>query len=527
MWIALWTLALAALTHAADEPETIAADVVLRGGLVYDGGGDTPFRGDVAIRGDRIVAVGAFKVAGNTTVVNVERCCVAPGFIDLHNHSDRSITAERSRLNPNFLRQGCTTIVTGNCGSGVIDVGAYFTEIEKHGAGTHVAHLVPQGAVREKVMGTVQRPPTATEFASMRELVDKAMRDGAFGLSTGLIYLPGTFSSTDELVDLAKVAAQYGGIYASHIRSEETGVLAAVDEALTIGQRAGCRVHISHLKASGKSAWGLGNDICARILAARGRGQAATADQYPYTASSTSLEATVIPAWAREGGHKRLLARIDDPESGPKLRAAIEHELAERDGGAAIQIADYQKTPQWNGKRLTQIAAEAHTSVLELCLDITQNGGASVVIFSMSDEDVRRITGQRFVATASDGSARAPGGDFPHPRSYGTFPRKITDFAQRRGWLSVEQAIRSSTGLPADILGLKDRGYLRPGLVADVVVFEIGRLSDRATFEDPHRYAVGFRRVYVAGKAAVVDDALTGVLAGKPIRRTAQVQKAD
>jgi N-acyl-D-aspartate/D-glutamate deacylase len=505
--------------NVAWSADPVKADIVIRDGMIYDGTGGQPFRGHVAVAGDRIVAVGAFAVAGSPEIVDVSGCAVMPGFIDLHNHSDRSITAEKSRLNANFLRQGCTAIVTGNCGGGIVDVESYFHTLESQGAGTHVVHLVPQGSVREQVMGKVDRPPTAEELEQMRRLVDKAMRHGAFGLSTGLIYVPGAYSSTDEIVELAKVVAAHGGLYVSHIRTEEAGVLAAIQEAMDIGQKAGCPVHISHLKASGPKAWGLGNDIGALIQAARQRGQKVTADQYPYTASSTSLEATVVPTWARAGGSDQLLARLADANTGPKLVDEIARELIDRGGGSRIQIAEYKLRPEWAGKTLLQLARELGTTPLDVTVEITRNGGASIINFSMSEEDVRLIAGRTFVATASDGSARMPGYDKPHPRSYGTFPRKIGDFAYTRGWLSVEQAVRSATGLPADILGLTDRGYVRPGAVADVVVCELGRLSDRATFENPHRYALGFRRVYVAGRAAVVDDALTGALAGRPIRR--------
>jgi N-acyl-D-aspartate/D-glutamate deacylase len=507
---------------AAIAQEPVEADLVIRGGTLYDGSGAAPVAGDLAIRGDRIVAVGTFKVAGKPEELDAKGLCVAPGFIDLHNHSDSSITSEKVRGNPNFLRQGCTTIVTGNCGGGVVDVARYFATIEKQGAGTHVVHLMPQGAVRSAVIGSVERPPSAAELDKMRQLVDQGMRDGAFGMSTGLIYVPGTFTDTKELIELAKVVARHGGIYASHIRDEGTGVLAAIEEAMTIGRDAGCPIHVSHLKASGPRAWGLGNDICTFIEKARAAGLKVTADQYPYPASSTSLEAMVISPWVREGGRKQMLARLDDEKTGPKVRQDIEKNLKERGDGSRLQIAAYAKKPDWVGKSIQQIAQECKTSPLEICLEIQRNGGASVIHFGMSEEDVRIISMRPFVATASDGSARLRGSDKPHPRSYGTFPRKIGEFAHRRGYLSVEQAIRSSSGLPADILGLTDRGYLRPGLVADVVVFDLGRLKDPATYQEPHQYATGFKRVFVAGKAAVADDEVTGTLAGRPIRHASR-----
>lgn len=501
----------------ADGP--VSADILIRGGLLYDGGGGEPVAGDVAIRKDRIVAVGRFTVAGTPQIVEAAGCCVAPGFIDLHNHSDRSITAPATRANLNFLRQGCTTIVTGNCGGGVVDVAEYFQTLERQGAGTHVIHLVPQGSVRRKVMGEVDRPPTPDELRQMQELVEKGMQEGAFGMSTGLIYVPGAYSTTAELVELARVAARYGGIYASHIRTEGPEVLGAIAEALSIGQQAGCPVHVSHLKASGPAAWGLGNDLCSTIEAARRAGQKVTADQYPYTASSTSLVANLVPTWAQEGGSDKLRARMDDPATAERIREAIRQQLASRGGPATILLASFDGEPGWVGRTLLEIAQEQKRDANEIAWDILRAGGASAIFFNMSEEDVRLIAARDFVATASDGSARAPGPDNPHPRSYGTFPRKIGECAHRQGWLPVAQAIRSATGLPADILGLEDRGYLRPGAVADLVVFELDSLRDEATYKDPHRYATGLRRVYVAGQVAVIDDRPQDVLAGRPIRR--------
>lgn len=504
----------------------VRADLVIRGGLIYDGSGEKPFRGDVAIAGDRIVAVGAFEVEGNPEILDASGLCIAPGFIDLHNHSDRSIVQEKSKYNLNYLRQGCTTIVTGNCGSGVVDVGEYFEKLKSQGTGTHVIHLMPQGAIRSRVMAAAKREPTKEEIRKMCELVDKGMAEGAFGMSTGLIYVPGTFSSTEEIIELAKVVARHGGIYASHIRDEGTGVLGAIEEAMRIGRESGCKIHVSHLKASGPDAWGLGNDICNLIEGARQQGVAVTADQYPYNASSTSLEAMVIPTWAREGGSKDLLNRLDQPETFARIRDSIERNLQKRGNGSALRVASYSKMPKWAGKSIAQIAEETGKSPLDVTLEITRNGGAAMVNFGMSDEDVRLISARVFVATASDGSARVPGNDKPHPRSYGTFTRKIGEFAHRRGWLSVEQAVRSCSGLPADILGLTDRGYVKTGLVADLVVFDLENLRDQATYEEPHQYSTGFKRVFVAGQAAVMDDEATRILAGQPIRRSSALQAA-
>jgi N-acyl-D-aspartate/D-glutamate deacylase len=287
-------------------------------------------------------------------------------------------------------------------------------------------------------MGNSNRPPTADELAKMRQLVDKAMADGAWGLATGLIYNPGTYAATDEIVELAKAAAKHGGLYASHIRHEDTRLLEAIDEAIRVGKGSGCRVHVSHIKASGKAAWGKSADAVALIEAARKAGLQITADQYPYVASSTSLRATLVPATYREGGQKEFVARLDDPTTGPKMRADIGKALGGRDGGRRIQIARYAPKPQWQGKNVAAIAEAEGKEPLDVVIEIERNGGAQIVNFGMSEEDVRVYMRQPWVATASDGSTHSPGPTVPHPRSYGTFPRKVGHYAIAEKLLPVE-----------------------------------------------------------------------------------------
>jgi N-acyl-D-aspartate/D-glutamate deacylase len=344
------------------------------------------------------------------------------------------------------------------------------------------------------------------------------MKDGAWGLATGLIYNPGTYARTDELIVLAKVAARHGGHYASHIRDEGTGVLTALDEILTIGREAGLPVHISHMKASGRKAWGKAADEIALVERARAKGQVVTADQYPYTASSTSLAATLIPAQFREGSPKDYLARLDDPEQSPRVRRAIEAAVEGRQGGKSIRIARYVPRKAWQGKDLAAIAAEEKKSLLDIVLEIERHGGAQIVNFGMSEEDVRLIMKQSFVATASDGSSQVPSDTVPHPRSYGCFARKIGHFAIEEKLIPVEHAVRSASGLPADILRLKDRGYLRPGYYADVVVFDPETYRDRATYDKPHQYATGVRYLFVNGKLVIEEGKYSDVLAGKVLR---------
>jgi N-acyl-D-amino-acid deacylase len=344
------------------------------------------------------------------------------------------------------------------------------------------------------------------------------MTDGAWGMSTGLIYNPGTYARTEEIIDLARVVARHHGIYASHIRNEGTGVLDAVGEALRIGREAGLPVHISHLKASGRRAWGKAGDAIALIEEARRNGQAVTADQYPYTASSTSLRAMVVPPQSREGSEKEYQARLDDPEAGPRLRKAIEAGLRGRDGGKSMRVAYYVPHPAWQGKDLDAIARQEGKTALDIVLEIERHHGAQMISFGMSEEDVRLIMKQPWVATASDGSSQIKGNTMPHPRSYGCFARKIGHYAIAEGVLPVEQAIRSASGLPADILKLPERGYLKPGYFADVVVFDPAKYRDTATYDNPHQFAAGVRYLFVNGRLAIDEGRFTGALAGKVLR---------
>lgn len=517
-------------THAtADDskkqPAEVKADVVLIGGTVYDGSGKPGFVADVAIRGERIVAIGRFRAAGGAFKVDCKGMVVAPGFIDLHNHSDGQMVRRATRCNTNYLMQGCTTIVTGNCGSGPIDVAGYVKKMQSAGIGTNVAHLLPQGSLRRAVMGTANRKPTPGELKKMKDLAAKAMQDGAWGMSTGLIYVPSSYATTDELIEIAKVIGEHGGIYASHIRNENIALLAAVDEAIRIGRQAGCPVHISHFKSSGRESWGLVRRAAEIVAAARKAGQKVTADQYPYIASSTSLDATIIPAWARAGGRKAMFKRIDDPKIGPQIRDKIKAALKKRNNGATIRIAAYRPRPDWAGKSLAEIAKAERKPVFDVALQISRSGGAGIVNFSMSEDDVRHIMRIPWVATASDGTAKLPNATKPHPRNYGTFARKVGHYAIREKVLPLQQAIRSSSGLPADILGLKDRGYLKTGNFADVVVFDPQRFIDKATFTDPHQYCAGLRHVFVNGRVTVYNGTPTGERAGKVLKHQSKATK--
>lgn len=508
--------ALLAIGNRLFGQEPIDADVLLAGGTIFDGSGVDGRIGDVAIKGGKIVGVGQFPRGEILQTIDCAGLAIAPGFIDLHNHSDGPIVSPEARANVNFLTQGCTTIVTGNCGGGPIRVKEYYDKIDAAGAGTNVAHLLPQGALRSEVMKQVKRLPTTEELTKMREVADAAMREGAWGMSTGLIYVPGTFSETSELIEINKVVGRYGGIYASHMRNEATQLLDSVEETLRIGREGGTPVHISHFKASGPDAWGNLRIAAELIEKARGEGQKVTADQYPYIASSTSLDATLLPTWSREGGRSELERRLKDDKQRAEIRADIEKSFARK---GPIRIAAYRPKPAYIGKTLDEIAAMEKLAVPDLVLQIEERGGARIVNFGMNEEEVRFGMTLPWIATASDGGARIPTGDQPHPRNFGTFPRKIGLYAVKEKILPLAQAIRSSSGLPADIIGLSDRGYLRTGLAADIVVFDPEKLIDRATYDQPQQYSVGVVHLFVNGTPAISDGTPTGALAGRALRR--------
>lgn len=500
----------------------VDADLVVQNAVLHDGTGNAPVQGDLAMKGDRIVAVGNFEVADGVRVIDAKGLVVAPGFIDLHNHSDSPITKSETRLNKNYITQGVTTIVTGNCGGGRADVGQYLDQIDKEGAGTNVVHLIPQGSVRREVIGRDKRPASPEEFERMKVMCDDGMKAGAWGMSTGLIYVPSKYADTDELVELAKVVAKHDGIYVSHMRNENTRLLESIDETLAIGKQAKLPVHISHFKASGRAAWGLAADAVNKVQAARDDGVRVTADQYPYIASSTSLGAMVVPDEYRST--PKFRAAINDAEESKALREKIERAIEVRSGGASLFIASYAENRDWQGRDLASLAKDLKRSPLDLVIEIQTKGGAAMVNFGMQEEEVRLIMQQPFVAVASDGGAKVPSDTVPHPRNYGTFPRKIGYYAIERGIVTLEQAIRSATGLPADILGMKERGYLKVGHVADIVIFDPKTLRDTATFEKPHQYATGVRYLFVNGKLAIDDGAATGELAGRAVRHKSETQ---
>ncbi|MFO0425085.1 MAG: N-acyl-D-amino-acid deacylase family protein, partial [Planctomyces sp.] len=403
-----------------------------------------------------------------------------------------------------------------------VDVGQYLDQVDRDGAGTNIAHLLPQGSLRARVMGPQSGRATSEQMMTMLSLTEKAMKEGAFGISTGLIYIPGTFTETEELIELSRVVAAHHGFYASHIRNEGDELSASLEEAIRIGETANLPVHISHLKCSGTSNWGRMRLALEQIRSARSRGLKVTADQYPYAASSTSLDATLLPSWARDGGRPELTKRLNDPAISAKIRDELVRSLQK---ASRIQIAACSAFPQFVGKSLDEIAAAENAEnpdVAELVLRIERNGGAAVVNFAMSEEDVRMAMPVDWVATASDGGSKVPGPTLPHPRSFGTFPRKIGLYARDLDVLTVAAAIRSATGLPAEILGLKERGTLKKDSAADIAVFHPDTFIDRATYDEPWLPPEGMRYVLVNGRFAVYAGQATGILAGRSLRKQSQ-----
>jgi N-acyl-D-amino-acid deacylase len=422
---------------AFDEP-TPRASIILKAATIHPGDGSPGFAGHLVVGGDRIVSVlkESDPLPDADTIIDCSGLVISPGFIDLHNHSDEPIQSQNTRANVNYLLQGCTTIITGNCGSGPVDVAEYFSTIEKQGAGTNVGHLLPQGSLRSQVMGKENRKPTDEELQSMRDLAAKAMLDGAFGISTGLIYIPGTLTGTEELIEVNRIVGQHHGIYVSHIRNEGDRLLPSIEEAIQIGKAGDTPVHISHLKANGRANWGTLRVATERIEKARMEGLRVTADQYPYIASSTSLEATLLPDWCREGGRERLKERLSDPAASERIRTDVVSNLEK---ASRIQLASCSMNRAWIGKSIDEIAAELNQPAADVVLEIERHGGASVVNFGMNEEDLRHAMPFPWLATASDGGAKIPTASQPHPRS-GRFPaRLVTTLSRIPCWICQPQ----------------------------------------------------------------------------------------
>jgi N-acyl-D-aspartate/D-glutamate deacylase len=511
----------AALLFPASHAETF--DVLIRGGTIVDGSGGAPYVADVGVRGDRIAFVGDAGKEGHsgTRVLEARSLVVAPGFIDPHTHAYRDLLRPKGNANLPYLLQGVTTVVIGNDGI-VLEtdgpdmdrIGATLGRLESLGLGTNVAMLVGHNAVRHRVMGSVDRAPTAQELDAMKQLVDQGMREGALGLSTGLVYTPGVFAKTDEVVELAKVAAARGGIYDTHMRDEgnfRTGLIASVKETLAIGEAAKIPVHISHIKALGVDVWGKSSEIVAMVKAARAGGMDVTASQYPYTASATHIVPGLLPGWARDGGPQEMLKRLRDPETRKRIAADIDKSLQQRNGPAAQTINGGK--PAYAGKTIEAIARELGVPPAEAVMRIVEDGGAGIISFNMSERDLEAFMGEDFIVAGSDGGAG-------HPRRAGTFARRVGEYVSKRHTMTLPFAVRQATARTAEILHMPDRGSIKAGQFADVVVFDAKTYADRATFEQPDLPPVGVKWVMVNGRVAVEDGRyVEGVLAGRGLRK--------
>jgi N-acyl-D-amino-acid deacylase len=492
-------------------------DILLQGGTIVDGTGGEPYEGNVAVRDRMIVAVGADVDAESARrTIDCTGLVICPGFIDLHNHSDNNILTPQTRDARCYLTQGCTTLVTGNCGGGAGDVGKFYDELALGGVGINIAHLVPHGAVRDQVMGKVRRAPSEKELQQIQQLVSAGMQQGAWGISTGLQYVPGAYANTDELVAVAQIASKHGGIYASHIRDEGDELLEAIEEVLQIARRAKLPCHISHLKASKRPNWGKVRAAARMIEQARHDGLQITADQYPYNASSTSIMAMLLPEEEREGGEAETAERLNDANEAARVRPLVAHAIEAR---GPLMIASYSEKRQWIGKTIHEVAEAEGREPVDVALELFRDPKAQGVNFGMNEADVRFVMTLQWVATASDGSTKIDDGTRPHPRSYGTFPRKIGRYAIRENVLSLPSAVRSASGLPAEIIGITDRGYVRQNLVADLVVFDPTQLEDRATYEKPFGTSAGIRWVLINGQVAIANGEPQDLLAGRPLRR--------
>ncbi len=501
--------------------DSLSADLILRGGRLLDGGGNPWVRGDVAIRDDRIVGVGRLEGWTAAEEIDVEGLYVAPGFIDPHSHAAGGLSAEdRSHAHPH-LAQGITTVFVNPDGGGPWELPIQRDELLEHGLGINVAQLVPHGSIRREVLGMEDRLATASEFDRMRDMVRQGMEAGAFGLSTGPFYAPGSYSDTEELVELARVAAEYGGVYTSHIRDEgdySIGLLASVDEVITVAREAEIRAIVTHIKALGPRVWGFSTPVIHRIERARSEGLELFADQYAYTASATGLSAALVPRWAQEGGTERMRERFRDPETGPRLKEEMWENLDRRGGAHRIQFRHHPEDPSIEGRTLEDVATSRGVNAVEASIRLLEEGSPAIVSFNMHDDDLHAFMRQPWTMTSSDGAFPVWGEGVPHPRSYGAFARKLRTYVVEDGVVSLEEAIRSMTGLPALVHRMDDRGRLQSGAVADVIVFDLDRVRDRATFTSPHRLSEGMVHVLVNGSMALRDGEFTEVRAGRVLR---------
>jgi N-acyl-D-amino-acid deacylase len=506
-------------------------DILIRNARVVDGTGNPWFKADVGVRDGKVAAVGALNGRTATKVIDAQNRVVAPGFIDVHTHIEGAI--EKVPRGDNYILDGVTTLITGNCGGSRLGLGEWFRGLEQMGIGPNVASLIGHNTVRAEVMGTANRKATPEEIARMQSLVEKAMLEGAVGFSTGLIYIPGTYSDTAEVVALGKAAAKHGGTYASHMRDEGAQVMEAITEAVTVGKEAGMPVQLSHFKIDNKRLWGRSTDSLELVEKFRREGVDVVVDQYPYDHSSTNLGIT-LPSWALADGREKILERLKTPETRKKIAAEMEQMLKDK-GQPNYEyaiVANFGPERSYEGKNISEINVlkgrpRTIASEIETILDMIEQGGAQMVYHSMGNEDVERILRYPNTAIASDGGVREFGLGMPHPRSYGTNARVLAEFVRNRKVLTLEDAIRRMTSLPARTFNLKDRGQVREGFAGDLLVFDPAKVQDKSTYQQPHQYTEGFDFVVVNGKLLVDEGKLTDLRPGQIIRKRLTTSMAE
>ncbi len=512
----LFPVALSLTAAAADY------DLLFRNARVVDGTGNPWYLADVGVKDGRIAAIGRLNGKTAERVIDAARRVLAPGFIDVHTHIEGGI--EKVPRGDNYLLDGVTTVVTGNCGGSRLDLAQWFQQLEETRIGLNIASLIGHNTVRAEVMGTSFKKADDEEIRRMQALVEKGMQDGAVGLSTGLIYIPGTYSDTREVVALAEAAGKTGGVYASHMRDEGEFVLAAIEEAIKAGRAGNLRVQLSHFKIDNRRLWGYSEQSLALVEKYRREGVDVVVDQYPYDRSSTNLGIT-LPSWALADGSAKIKERLSDPKTRTKIKAemlAMIAKLGQPDYGYAT-VANFRPNPAYEGKTISEInkmkgrpaepAWEAET-----ILDLMNEGGAQMVYQSMGETDVDRILRYPNTAVASDGGVREFGVGMPHPRSYGTNARVLAQYVRERKILTLEDAVRRMTSLPARTFRFQDRGMIREGMAADLLLFDPATVTDKATYQSPHQFSAGFDYVAVNGELMVDEGRLTDRRSGRILR---------
>jgi len=495
-------------------------DIIIRNGTIVDGTGNPYYRSDIGIRKGKIVKIGRIEEKGGKRVIDAKNLMVTPGFIDVHTHIDDGVL--RDPTAHNYITQGVTTVIGGNCGSSPIDLKEYFEKVKSQGIALNVGCLIGHNSIRTEVMGSEDRAPTQEDLTKMKELVEKGMKAGALGLSSGLKYTPGAYTETEEIIELAKIAANYGGIYATHLREEGLGVVNAVREAIEIGAKAKIQVLISHHKVMSADKWGESKITLQLIEDARRRGIDVRADQYPYPATSTGLT-VLFPPWALDGGRKKLVERLENSEQNDRIKEEIKFRMVHDRGGPDldnIMIAFFKYDSTFEGLSLKGILNKKGLEVnldngAQLVIDMVKQGGASAIYRCLSDEDIERIMKDPVVMHSSDGAVVQFGKGVPHPRNYGSFPRVYAQYVRKKKVLSFDEAVRKMTSLPASTIGINDRGTIKEKLWADIVIFDPEKIRDRATFSNPHQYSEGIHYVLVNGVIVVENEKITGRLPGK------------